>query len=389
MGSVSYITRKPQRPHRVTPRPYSAGHTLDLMARCIADEQLARGLMVVQAADSQSPNTKHAARSLLRHAQLQSVANWVQSLVDPQLRDLGKALESEVRKHDPTQDPEELEPLLDSIDKRVKNTYGQIHDEIAGRLKGVAVAVAGKVKAGLREHHGREAKDAKPANMTQVPIHGATLEEHFEKQANDVAFKYGAAVRQGLKAGDTLEELLGRFKNVSQVKGSEPVVRAAQSLSLLEAAMESVNKVIEAAVNTYANEVVQQIGDAVEPGEEQPELGYEWVAVLDQATCEQCEFYSGNRWTNEFKPVADAPEFPDDPPLHFGCRCSLVMVDLGEPKAPEKDFDNWLAGYSRSEQVAAFGESNLRAYHRGDITANELVGQRNNLMTLDEFKKAD
>jgi Phage Mu protein F like protein len=386
--TTSYLIT--QRSSMGSPRSGTTSKGLTLLARVIGEELAMRGLTVKAEAAPQSPNSQHAARALLRHAQLQSVANWIQTQADERLAQLAKEVASEARKHDPTRDAKQLEPLLSSIDKRVENAFSDLGETVGNHLNTIAQVTATKVKAGIRQHHGHETGKVDLGKISSTPVLGATVEEHFEKMASDVAFKYGAAVRQGVKAGDTLDELIGRFNGESKVKASATVKAAVLgvALDLAVAAAESVNKVIQAAVTAYANEVTAMVGDTLE-GESREAMGWEWVAVLDQATCEQCEFYSGNRWTAEYESVDEAPEFPDDPPLHFGCRCSLVPVNLSEAAAPERNFDSWLSQYSRSEQVAAFGEANLRAYHRGDITANQLIGQKTNIMSLKEFEEAN
>jgi hypothetical protein len=74
--------------------------------------------------------------------------------------------------------------------------------------------------------------------------------------------------------------------------------------------------------------------------------------------------------------------------LHINCRCGIVATDLDQEKVPTQSFDNYLSQFSRSEQEAAFGKTNLRAYQRGDISAGQLIGQKSNLMTLEEFKES-
>jgi hypothetical protein len=112
------------------------------------------------------------------------------------------------------------------------------------------------------------------------------------------------------------------------------------------------------------------------------------VAVLDERLCPRCEIYAGQRWTKEYEPVGDAPEFPEDPPLHLNCRCAVVPSDLSEEPAPDANFDDYLAKYSRSEQEQAFGKAALRAYRRGDIDAGQLIAQKGHPLSPEDFEDA-
>jgi DNA topoisomerase-1 len=162
-------------------------------------------------------------------------------------------------------------------------------------------------------------------------------------------------------------------------------------LSFMDTAENSVNKVIQAAIAAFGNEGGGAAGGAAE--DEEGTMGWYWLAVheadgsLSDRVCDECAFYDGNRWDADMEPVGDAPEYPGDPPVHFNCRCSLVPSDLDEP-APDMSFRDYLASFTRSEQERAFGKFNLAAYRRHEITAGQLVGQRDNLMSLEEFRKA-
>ena len=359
------------------------------LLRAVGREQLLRQAVRAAAKAPKTPNEAHASRAVLRHAQLQSVANWMRSQLQGRLDQLDGELESEATAKPLTKG--RLPSLLASIDKRVANVLTSMRAQVEAWMEELALAVADKTKAGLEEHHGRKGGDVDANGLLDTPVLGATLEEHFEKLAQDAAFRFGAAACQAVAYGDTGEQLVERFRGQRKVLASEAVHAAAEVVtSLMDALVSSLGRVLDAAIVAYANEGAFRGGDALE-GDDRANMGWSWVSQLDDAVCPECEFYSGNRWNVDFEPVDDAPEYPGEPPgsTHWGCRCAIIPVDLSEEPAPEKNFDGWLAQYSRKEQVAAFGEANLRAYQRGDITANQLVGQKDNLMTLQEFKKAD
>lgn len=51
-------------------------------------------------------------------------------------------------------------------------------------------------------------------------------------------------------------------------------------------------------------------------------------------------------------------------------------------------FGDYLASFTGQEQECAFGKSALLAYRRGDITVNQLVGQGEGLVTLEQLRNA-
>lgn len=151
----------------------------------------------------------------------------------------------------------------------------------------------------------------------------------------------------------------------------------------------ALDKIIEAGLTMLANEAdAGAVDEADLSDEEEQDMGWQWVAVLDARTCEQCQFYDGSRWDSDFEPVDDAPEFPDDPPLHYNCRCALIPSDLNAEAAPPKNFDDYLAGFSKSEQEATFGKAALHEYRSGNITAAQLIQQQDHSMSLDEFDES-
>lgn len=162
------------------------------------------------------------------------------------------------------------------------------------------------------------------------------------------------------------------------------------SVRLLDATETSLSKIIQAAITAYSNETQTRVADAI-PESEQPSdnTGWQWVAILDTATCPVCESLDESRWTKDFEPVGDSRKYEADPPLHYGCRCSIVPVDLEEPAAENLTFTDWLAQYSRSEQDSMFGKTTMKLYRNGTIKESMLVRQKERMLSLEQFKKME
>ena len=377
----------------------------------ILSEALHRGVTVRarEPVPAETPNARVASARVLLTAQLTSVGNWISKKAEDTLHGLENALASAVEKADPEPGATEadLEPLFAAAAEAVAAAYHGLLLEVRADLAKAAAVVARRVKGHIEEHHGATGGRVR-APREDLPVVGLTLEEHVDKQAADTLTRFKAAVRTGLGAGEGAGALVARLRGETTVQGRKAAhcppggviygtrargqVQAADpeavrtalqvAIRLMDPSENSLNKVIQAAIQMFGNAAAD--GEAGGADSER-EMGWQWAAVMDQATCDQCEFYDGSQWDADMKPVGDAPEYPGDAPLHYGCRCSLVPVDLGAEPVPERSFEDYLSDFSRKEQEAAFGVENLRAYRRGDITPNQLVGQRSNLMTLEKF----
>lgn len=373
---------------------------LAAMRRTVLEETLRRRVadLAVRASRAErTPNEAHAAHVLLRTARLQSVANWIQTRLEEHTDALQKRLVEIVEDNDPTAGPlrsrrKSLREAMAEGEEAVRDAFQGALAEAEGHFKDLGEIVAYKSSQALVRHHGAEVGEPDLSDLGHTPVMGATLAEHFQKLASDAAFRYKAALRTSFAAEETLGQALARITGAGQpVRAAEPSGDAPArfdpfKVRLLDASEEGINKVIQVAVQAFANAADAAVSDEADT---EKEMGWQWVAVMDANVCPRCEFYDGNKWDSEYEPVEGAPEFPEDPPLHFNCRCALVPTDLGAEGAPEKSFEEYLAGFSRKEQEEAFGKAALRAYHRGDITANQLIGQKGNLMSLQAFKEAE
>jgi hypothetical protein len=360
--------------------------------RMVLDEYITRCSSELGAKEKfQTANAKSAARRVLRAAQLQAVANWLKNQATGRLDELESDLATLVMDKGIGGD---LSKLFKRASELIKAAFGDIAAEMGGHLHRVSKASARKAVDAAEQHH---SEPVGHGPIKEPSVMGATLAEHFQKLTNDFDFKFRMAVRQGKLAGDSLEHIIERFTGpvTSAVTASE-VVRADKEedapskprgkveVRIADASESALDKLLSAAVHAFSHE-----GEtAVDTSESEKEMGWEWVGILDDRICERCEFYAGNRWTKEYEPVGDGPEFPEDPPLHINCRCAVVLVNLAEEGAPDANFDDYLAQFSRTEQEQAFGKAALRAYHRGDITAGQLVAQQSHALSIDDFEKA-
>lgn len=160
---------------------------------------------------------------------------------------------------------------------------------------------------------------------------------------------------------------------------------------LSDPALNSIDRVIQAAITAFCQQADGDTLDDLDDDVEQ-NIGWQWTCVADGHVCDTCAEYDGAQYTSDDEPVGNAPDLEFQPgSVHFGCRCGKIIVDLDATPAPNRHkmtFEDYLSQFSDKEQKQAFGAEAVSAYRRGDLSASELISKNENLMTLDDFKRA-
>lgn len=390
--------------------------SLTFITTALRTERLARRLHVVTASDAdkaQTPNAKYAADVFLRAGQLQSVGNGFQQ----EMEEKTQALETELVKAIKLGARSTTELILQSGTRLIIDTFSELKHDLSAKMNALVMVLHKRNLAWHAEHHGATVSEGaliSSADLVEnTPIMGATLAEQIDKLTADTLFRFKAAVRTGIAAGDNSDQLAQRITGVGahfDISARDVlainIVRAAEATSglavdaaadaakkrllvqvrLLDATENSIDKIIQAAITAFSNATDEESADDADT---EKQMGWQWLAVQDANVCTQCEFYDGSKWDAEGEPLDDGPEDPGNPPLHPNCRCAKVPIDLDEKEVPQNmNFDDYLSQFSRSEQEAAFGKLALRQYQTGTTTAAQLMSQKQNVMTLEAFKKA-
>src|SRR5712664_2951814 len=118
-----------------------------------------------------------------------------------------------------------LTALLDETTNTINDYYAQLQDDAHAMLGGVAESTA-KATADIIENAvaiDMTASLPTAAYLDRIVgntlIMGAPSEEWWARQAQDTAFRFSNAVRQGLVAGDTNEEIVARVAGSRDVAG--------------------------------------------------------------------------------------------------------------------------------------------------------------------------
>lgn len=226
--------------------------------------------------------------------------------------------------------------------------------------------------------------DALRAIAGDIIIQGATQAGWWAKQEADTAFRFAAAVRQGLVAGETNAQIIQRVAGKAGFPGVMEIARN-NAAALVQTSVASVAN--EARMATFA-----QNEDLI--------ARYRWLTALDSHVCEQCAALADQTWE-------PGDESMPRPPLHFNDRCVLTPetktwrelgIDLPEPPdgmrasrdgpvPASTTFREFLDRQSPAFQDEVLGPGRAALYRDGKITLADLVNGRGNPLTLKELRE--
>ena len=216
---------------------------------------------------------------------------------------------------------------------------------------------------------------------------GNTVRKAFRGIAESSAQRLDLAVRSGVFAGETLDQisrrLIGRL-DFSQKGNVKQIALAGGELTKLA------NHQIQTIVRTSVNQVTNQASQAVYAANKKVAPKYEYVATLDSRTSAICQRLDGQTFDYNNGPT---------PPQHFNCRSTTVPVvdfdglqkkypDLEKPPATQFDtrpsatgrvpqgttYGNWLLNQDRKLQAKTLGsEGKVRIFKK--LAKSEGSGQ--------------
>ena len=272
----------------------------------------------------------------------------------------------------------------------LKNTRATSGTDLLGLAKAEAAATQTAI-ASIGLEASLPSAAVLKAMVSDTLIQGAPLADWWEKMGADTAFKFSAQVRQGVVAGETLQQVITRIVG-SKKKGIAGIMEISHrhaSTLVHDSIMQIAN---DARMATYkANADIMK--------------GFEWLATLDGNTCIECMAYSGAQWDMEGKPIkGDLPL--KNPPLHPNCRCVLTSLtksyrelglnidemppgtrasDLGQVPA-DMSMDSFLRRHDTEYLNDLLGPGRAKLFQDGKITLRQLVSGSGRELTLEELK---
>lgn len=227
------------------------------------------------------------------------------------------------------------------------------------------------------------------ASLTKdVLIDGAPTSAWWEKQASDTAFKFAAAVRQGVTNGETNEKIVARI-----------VSRAGDGV--LDIARRNARTLVHSSIMSAANQArlasFRNNADVI--------AGVRWLSTLDSHTCLQCAALDGQAWNLEGAALPGTRLDFQVPPAHPNCRCVLSPIsktfrELGiampEPEPGKRaafggqvsaktTFADFLARQTPEFVDKVLGKTRADLFLAGRLTLTDLVARSGRELTLDEL----
>lgn len=214
-------------------------------------------------------------------------------------------------------------------------------------------------------------------------IAGSPLEKWWQKQGNELAFKFEGLIRQGMLDGKQTSQLITEVKELMATsrRHSETLVRTA------------VMK-----VHDKAQELVRDENLDILKGEQQ-------ISTLDLRTSDVCRVRDGKAWDLEKKPIGDHDLPYQRPPLHPNCRSTMRLmtkswrelgIDIDEiPESTRASMDgqvkqglnyeDWLKDKTPEQQDQVLGKGKADLWRRGVITFRDMLDQSGRPLTLKQL----
>lgn len=296
---------------------------------------------------------------------------------------------------------ERTESLLFLVRETIATSYRDINQAMAEELTGLA---ADQVKFA-----GATVDDAMGVRMMDVGftetqlgviargalIEGSPAAEWWAAQAGDTLQRFTQAMREGVIAGETNDQLVRRVVG-TRANGYADGIMATSRRN----AMSLVRTSVQSAANT-ANLAVWE-------RKENDDLikALVHLSTLDSRTTLICIARSGKQWTIEtHQPIGHELPFKN-PPVHWQCRSILTPViksfaELGidatevpkstrasmDGQVPEDiTFDEWMKQKGPEFQDKLLGPGRAKLWREGKITLTDLVDQSDRPLTLAELR---
>lgn len=297
-----------------------------------------------------------------------------------------------------TRQKRRVETFLGNVGKIIDRHYQKL--QLNFDFSGLGQTVAEDMQAGLQTVLGYEAiylptKDYFTSLKSNVMIFGAPSRDWWKGQSEDLKFKFGQQVRQGLANGETNQQIISRIVG----KNGQP--------GIMETARRNAAALVQTSVQAVANDARRSTykanSDVIK--------GIKQVSTLDGHTSLICISYSECEWDLDFKPIGPITKrkpHNGGTPRHFNCRSVEVPItktfkELGLKNVPEPasstrassdgqiDADTTFKGFldrkGKAYQDKMLGPGRADLWRAGKITLKDLVDGNGRPLSLAEFQK--
>lgn len=218
-----------------------------------------------------------------------------------------------------------------------------------------------------------------------VLIEGAPTAAWWEKQSEDTAFKFAAAVRQGVVNGETNEQIVARIAGGRAEVGIMDIARRNARALVHSSVMAAAN---DARLATYRKN-------------DRFIAGVRWLATLDGHVCIRCAALDGQAWDLDGNSLPGTTVDFQAPPIHWNDRCVLSPIPKSEgaegpvigqrassegPVEASTTFQQFLERQSPAFIERVLGKQRAALFEAGKITVRDLVSGTGRELSLAELQ---
>lgn len=223
------------------------------------------------------------------------------------------------------------------------------------------------------------------AIVSSEPFEGRILSEYLSDMEAGRVKRMSAAVREGMRAGETTDQIVRRIRGSKAARYSDGVLNISRR---------SAQSIVRTAVNHVSNVTAQETWKA----SSNVVKGWQFLATLDIRTTHTCAGLDGS-----VHPIGQGPI----PPRHLRCRSISVAVtksfrelgidadELPEAKRASMDgqvaggskFSDWLRGKDGATQDKVLGKTRAELFRTGKLDLRDFISGDGTVLTLDELKK--
>ena len=311
------------------------------------------------------------------------------------LEDLRRELTAQLASEDLTAfGKQRTQQLLRQASATIDNYFAKMQGELDLTLQGVGRIQAQHIADILTLHVNIGASLPTETFLlrlvSNILIQGAPSSEWWSRQNQDTAFRFANAVRQGVAAGETTDQIVRR---ITGGRGGVGVmdISARNATALVRTSIQTV-------ANAARRETFQKNADIIN--------GIQQLSTLDGRTTEICIAYSGAEWDLNYEPINGTTlPYNNGVPRHWNCRSvetaiTKTFAELGlnlpEPAAGTRaseggpvpvgtTFEQWLERRTVAQQDEQLGPGRAQLWRDGKITLNQLLDLSGNPMSLREL----
>jgi hypothetical protein len=307
--------------------------------------------------------------------------------------------------------------LLKEAQKVIEASYGDISEDLARSLLGLAQVEAGGVAATLGAALQSAIVPALPAAATfkrivdGTLIDGAPSADWWKRQAGDMAFRFKNAVGQGMAQAETNAQIISRIRGKAV---SSRMVDGKRVYTYAGGVMDTSRRNAAALVQTSVQAVANQARMDTFEANDDVLKGYKQVSTLDGHTTLDCVAYSGATWDVKKQPTGKT-KLPfvsprgatSGTPRHWNCRSVIVPITksfrelglniaefepteraaTGEPVAGSTTFDAYLKRKGKAFTDDLLGPGRAELWRSKKITLQQLLDQSGRPLSLAELKR--